>query len=69
VTLDGVIESFSEARGDGTFVSDDHELFYFHCVEILDGSRTIAPGTRARAVRAVGRLGRDEVVQVHKTTV
>jgi hypothetical protein len=66
VTLDGVIASFSDARGDGTFVSDDHEVFYFHCVEILDGSRTISEGTRARATRAVGRLGRDEVVRVEK---
>ena len=65
MTLEGVVASFDGARGDGTFVSDN-EVFYFHCVSIRDGSRSIEVGVRARATRAVGRLGRDEVVDVQE---
>ncbi|MBW4078684.1 MAG: hypothetical protein HIU84_09300 [Acidobacteria bacterium] len=62
--LVGQIQSFDEARGDGAFLSDDGEEFYFHCVVITDGTRTIAVGARATAVRHVGHLGRDELSQL-----
>lgn len=57
----GRIASFDDARGDGIFRSDNGDEFYFHCVVIADGSRTIAPGVQAQALRRVGHLGRDEV--------
>jgi hypothetical protein len=60
----GLIESFDDHRGDGHLVSQQGQRFYFHCVEISDGSRTIPVGIRATAERQVGRLGRDEVVNV-----
>jgi hypothetical protein len=60
----GVIDSFDEYRGDGVLRSDDDQLFYFHCVNIEDGSRTIPVGVRAKGERSVGRLGRDELVRV-----
>ena len=60
----GRIALFDDARGDGVFRSENGEEFYFHCVVIADGSRTIAPGTLARALRRVGHLGRDEVGHV-----
>jgi hypothetical protein len=60
----GRIESFDEARGDGVLVSDDGRHFYFHCVVILDGTRTIPVGVRATAVRHVGHLGRDELTEL-----
>jgi hypothetical protein len=44
--------------------SDDGQLFYFHCVAIEDGSRTILVGVRAAGERHVGRLGKDELVHV-----
>jgi len=59
--LSGRIASFDEARGDGVFRSDNDDEFYFHCVVIADGSRTITPGAPALALRRVGHLGRDEV--------
>jgi cold shock CspA family protein len=62
--ITGVIESFDERRGDGLLRGDDGENFYFHCVSIADGSRSITPGVRAEGQRAVGRLGHDEVVSV-----
>jgi cold shock CspA family protein len=66
VILEGVIESFDDARGDGTLRSDEHGVFYFHCVEILDGTRNVDVGARVRARRVVGRLGRDEAGRIQK---
>jgi hypothetical protein len=62
--IEGVIATFNDVRGDGVFRTSRGESLYFHCVNILDGSRTIAVGVRARATRAVGHLGSDEVVDV-----
>jgi cold shock CspA family protein len=62
--IEGTVRSFDDHRGDGYFRSDDGRDFYFHCVNIRDGSRHIDVGVRALATRAVGRLGRDEVVDV-----
>ncbi len=61
--LTGVIQSFDERRGDGYFVTSG-ERFYFHCVSIADGSRTITVGSSAQARRTVGHLGHDEVSDV-----
>lgn len=62
--ITGVIEVFDERRGYGFVRSDAHEQFYFHCVDIADGSRTVAVGAPVVARRVVGRVGRDEVVEV-----
>jgi hypothetical protein len=60
----GVIEIFDEQRGDGWFVAETGERLYFHCVAIKDGSRSIPTGVRATGIRAVGRLGRDELIDL-----
>ena len=60
----GVIERFDDHRGGGWLRTDAGETFYFHCVTIADGSRSIEVGTRAEGIRHVGHLGRDEVVEV-----
>jgi hypothetical protein len=60
----GMIHSFDEHRGDGVLRGDDGQLFYFHCVNIEDGSRRIPVGVRATGERIVGRLGRDELAHV-----
>jgi hypothetical protein len=62
--IEGVIATFSDTRGDGVFRDARGESLYFHCVNILDGSRTIRVGVRARASRAVGHLGCDEAIDV-----
>jgi cold shock CspA family protein len=62
--ITGVIATFDDHRGDGMMRSDDGQLFYFHCVAIEDGSRTILVGVRAAGERHVGRLGKDELVHV-----
>ncbi|HEY5009816.1 MAG TPA: hypothetical protein VIH73_01595 [Acidimicrobiales bacterium] len=61
-----MVESFDERRGDGYLVGEDGERFYFHCVDITDGTRTVGVGQRVTAERAVGHLGHDEAVKVTK---
>jgi cold shock CspA family protein len=64
----GRIEAFDERRGDGLLRSDGGEGFYFHCVSIADGSRSIAVGERVTARRGVGHLGHDEAFTIEKIT-
>ena len=64
----GRVEVFDEHRGDGLVRTDRGEGLYFHCVNIADGSRSIAVGERVSVNRAVGRLGRDEAVEIVKAT-
>jgi cold shock CspA family protein len=66
VIIDAVVARFDESRGDGVLVDDAGQEFYFHCVHIADGTRTIAPGTSVRARRVVGLRGRDEASDVVK---
>ena len=62
--MTGEVVTFDDQRGDGVFRADDGTEFYFHCVVIADGSRTIATGLPAQATRRVGLRGRDEVEAV-----
>lgn len=64
--LRGRIESFDEHRGDGLLRSDRGEGLYFHCVDIADGSRCVAPGQVVSARRSVGHLGHDEAREIVK---
>jgi hypothetical protein len=66
MSVEGLIESFDDHRGDGVLLSDEGERFYFHCVAIADGTRHIDPGVRARGERRVGHVGRDEVAAVRE---
>jgi CspA family cold shock protein len=54
------VTEFDEVRGLGIIHDDSGASYQFHCVEIADGSRTIAVGTRVVAEARVGHLGRDE---------
>ena len=51
--ITGVVTDFNEARGDGWLTADDGTSFYFHCVVIADGTRTIPVG--ATVVAAVSK--------------
>jgi hypothetical protein len=64
--VEGVIVDFDVQRGDGHLRSADGHQYYFHCVNIADGTRLIRVGASARARRGVGRLGHDEVVDVRE---
>jgi cold shock CspA family protein len=60
----GTVESFDGARGVGVVRSVDDVALTFHCVDIADGTRTIAVGANVRAQRSVGRRGHDEVIEI-----
>jgi cold shock CspA family protein len=60
----GTVVSFDFEAGFGFLESADGQQWFFHCIDIADGSRSIAVGSVARGVRVVGRLGRDELVGV-----
>jgi len=47
-TLDGVVSSFDDPRGIGEILGSDGVSRRFHCTQIADGSRSIAPGTEVR---------------------
>lgn len=64
----GTIESFDAPRGLGVLRSEDGVALGFHCVDIADGTRTIAVGTKVRARRSVGRLGHDEARAIEAVT-
>jgi cold shock CspA family protein len=64
--MKGRVESFDDRRGDGLVRSDEGEGFYFHCVNIADGSRSIDVGQLVSAKRGVGHLGRDEAFSIEK---
>jgi cold shock CspA family protein len=66
VSIEGVVASFDEARGDGRLRDHRGREFYFHCVHIADGTRLIEVGTHVRARRRVGLRGRDEAADVEK---
>jgi hypothetical protein len=64
--LHGRVEAFDEKRGDGLIRSDSGVGFYFHCVNIADGSRSVALHQNVSARRAVGHLGYDQALDVVK---
>lgn len=55
----GTVTAFDEHVGLGTVTDTDGNEYLFHCVEIADGSRTIAVGT-AVAFERLAKLGRYE---------
>ncbi len=60
----GTVAEFDDDRGLGVLRSGEGVDYSFHCVDIADGSRTIAVGARVRGVQHVGLLGHDDVVDV-----
>jgi cold shock CspA family protein len=66
VILSGRVQAFDELRGDGVLSTGDGTAFYFHCVNIADGSRSVNPGQRVLARRGVGHLGHDEAFAIEK---
>lgn len=64
--IEGVVEEFDDVIGAGYLRSESGERFFFHCVDIEDGTRHIDVGVRAVGERAVGHQGRDEVNAVRR---
>ena len=61
---DGEVVEFDGPKGYGTVRGEDGVDYFFHCTQIADGSRTIAPGALVSFAVVPGRLGRWEAAQV-----
>jgi CspA family cold shock protein len=65
--LTGVVSAWDDRRGYGTIRSDDTGAeHFFHCTQLLDGSRTIEEGARVEFDVEAGRLGRWEATRITK---
>jgi cold shock CspA family protein len=56
----GVVTEFDDDRGLGSVLGDDGQHYRFHCAAVVDGTRTIAVGTRVVFAVAPGHGGRYE---------
>jgi cold shock CspA family protein len=60
----GAVTEFDEPRGLGMIEADDGHTFPFHCTALLDGTRTIDPGTPVVfEIRPAG-MGRYEATRI-----
>ncbi len=55
---------FDEAAGLGEITGADGTTYPFHCTQIADGSRSIAPGTAVRFEVVPGGRGRWEAARI-----
>jgi cold shock CspA family protein len=62
--LRGTVQDFDEHVGLGVVLGDDGRRYPFHCAQIADGTRTIAPGTVVWVEIVAGQLGRWEASAV-----
>jgi CspA family cold shock protein len=60
----GRVASFDDAAGFGEVEAEDGARFFFHCTQIADGTRTIAPDTPVDFEVVAGHLGRWEAAAV-----
>ncbi len=62
----GTVTEFDVHRGLGRLAPIDRvdQTFEFHCTAIVDGSRTVDPGTRVAFVVGAAGPGRWEAVEV-----
>ena len=58
----GVVSSFNEEEGYGFIERDDGEkIFVHHSNIVMEGFRTLAPGTKVSFETIVGRRGQEAV--------
>jgi CspA family cold shock protein len=62
--LTGRVAEYDDARGIGEVVADEGTRWFFHCTQIADGTRTIAPDTPVSFEVRPGHLGTWEAVAV-----
>jgi cold shock CspA family protein len=59
----GSVTEFDESRGLGEITDENGNVFAFHCVEITDGTRSIAIGTPVQ-FDVQAKLGRYEAARI-----
>ena len=62
-TLVGRVVAFDDASGLGEVERDDGTLYAFHCIEIADGTRSVAVGTSV-TFTLLCKLGRYEAAHI-----
>ena len=62
-TSTGTVTAFDESVGLGTITSEDGSEHLFHCIEIADGSRSIAVGA-AVLFDLLAKFGRYEAAHI-----
>ena len=63
--MTGKVATWDEHAGYGTISANGAEYF-FHCTQLVDGSRTIEAGTPVTFEIVAGRLGKWEAVLIEK---
>jgi cold shock CspA family protein len=62
-----MVATWDDDRGYGTIRSDETGAeHFFHCTQILDGTRTIEAGAAVEFDVVPGRLGRWEATRIEK---
>lgn len=61
--MNGTVVGFDEARGLGTIEAGE-QRYPFHCTVLLDGTRTVAVGTKVTFEVAPGHLGTWEATRI-----
>lgn len=62
--MKGEVAAFDEGAGLGVVRAEDAREYPFHCTEITDGSRQVAPGTAVDFIVAAGHRGQWEARRV-----
>ena len=62
--MDGVVETWDEHGGYGTIRAEDGQELFFHCTQLVDGSRTTEVGRKVTFDVVPGRLGRWEAEKI-----
>lgn len=62
----GVVAEWDDHGGYGTIVSDDRQSLFFHCTQLVDGTRTTQVGVHVTFDVVPGRLGRWEATNIEK---
>jgi cold shock CspA family protein len=62
----GAVRAFDARAGVGEIETGDGDVLPFHCTALVDGSRTIEPGTAVEFERSPSHLGRWEATAVSR---
>ncbi len=64
--MKGAVAGFDEHAGMGTIRAEDGRELFFHCTQLVDGSRRIEVGAGVRFEVVPGHLGKWEASAVEK---
>ena len=62
--MEGTVTAFDADRGYGTIKASDGRELFFHCTQLVDGSRSVDIGADVQFDIVAGHRGRYEAVAV-----